>query len=1038
MKTSKNTFFAFFIPIIAVSLSISNALLSSDTIITRQLKKIIIASEPDYPPYCIVDKNGNADGFSIDLFRAAAKAVGIEVDIKIGIWNQIKQDLAEGKIDALPLVGRTPEREDLYDFTMPYLRLHGAVFVRKDSRRIKSLSDLTDKTIAVMKGDNAEEYIRRKNITNKIITPHTFEEAFRLLDSKEVDAVVVQKVVGLEIVNRLQLKKVTALNELLPDFRQDFCIAVQKGNTNLLSRLNEGLSIVIANKTFDELHHKWFGPTYKEVISVIDITNILLKTLLPLLLLMSIAFIFVLRRTVKSRTKQLKREVIEHMKTNRLLEKMEIVSNIGGWDFDVSTKQISWTKGVYRIHGVEPDEFNLSEISLVLNFYHSEDKAILDSAFNLALETGEPYDLELRFTDANGLQKWVRTNGQAEFQDDKIIRLYGSIMDITQNKLAQIAIKESELKIREIFNSTSEAIIIHNANTGSIIDCNQRTLEIYGYTRKDELIGKRIADISINEHPYNEDDALNKIQETIKKGSQTFEWIAKKKNGSTFWTEVSLRHTELNNEQKILAVVRDTTERKKSEFEFLRLNNEIQAIFKASKPLQYLSTPENLAHEIIQVIEDILNYEYCAVLLKAEDGETLVPFALSDQGKGTESVEIDKKYIEEMGVKVGKGIVGWVAKNGKSVLVNDVTKDSRYFSVRDDIQSELCVPIISESNVIGVINVETSSSNAYTETDLRILETMSAQIGVAIQNANLYQQVQKELIERTAIEQKLKKLNEELEVIVEMRTKELEEQVIKLDKSQKAMLYMIEDLNDMTKELKVERQKLEAINKELESFSYSVSHDLRAPLRAIDGFSKIFIEDYKDKIDSEGVRLLRIISESSQKMDKLITDLLALSRVSRNTINYSKINMTEMAQSVFSDLTLNANRESIKFTINDLPQVFADIILIRQVWQNLIGNALKYSKSKPIQEIEIGGFAENGYNTYYVKDNGVGFDPEYSKKIFEIFQRLHSEKEFEGTGVGLSIVQRIINKHSGRVWGEGIEGKGATFWFTLPIIKSTT
>lgn len=1035
MKIPQKTFFAFSVLVIAVFASISNAVSSSDTIITREFKKIIIASEPDYPPYCIVDKNGNADGFSIDLFKAAAKAVGIDVEIKIGVWNQIKQDLADGKIDALPLVGRTPERENLYDFTMPYLRLHGAVFVRRDSKKIKSIGDLKDKTIAVMKGDNAEEYVRRKKITNKIITPHTFEEAFRLLDSKEVDAVVIQKVVGLEIVNRLQLQKVTALNELLPDFRQDFCIAVQKGNMNLVSRLNEGLSIVIANKTFDEIHHKWFGPTYKEVISAKDIANILLKTLVPILLMMSLVFIIVLRGIIKSRTAQLKEEVIEHKKTNRLLEKMEIVSNIGGWDFDVSTKQISWTKGVYSIHGVEPTEFNLSEIDHVLNFYHPDDKAILDSAFNLALETGEPYDLELRFTDANGVQKWVRTNGQAEFENDKIIRLYGSIMDITQNKLAQIAIKESELKIREIFNSTSEAIIIHNANTGTIIDCNDRTLEIYGYSNKEEFIGRGLADISINEHPYNEYDALNKIQETIKKGSQTFEWLAKKKNGSTFWTEVSLRYTELDNEQRILAVVRDTSERKKSELEFLRLNNEIQAIFKASKPLQYLSTPENLAHEIIQVLEDILNYEHCAVLLKAEDGESLVPFALSDQGKGTEYVEIDKKYIEEKGVKVGKGIVGWVAKNGKSVLVNDVTKDSRYFSVRDDIQSELCVPIISESNVIGVINVETTSSNAYTETDLRILETMSAQIGVAIQNANLYQQVQKELIERTAIEKKLKKLNEELEVIVEMRTKELEEQVIKLDKSQRAMLYMIEDLNDMTKELQLERQKLEAINKELESFSYSVSHDLRAPLRAIDGFSKIFIEDYKDKIDAEGIRLLKIIRDSSQKMDRLITDLLALSRVSRNSISYSKINMTEMAQSVFSDLTLNSNLENIKFTINTLPPIFADVILIRQVWQNLIGNALKYSKPKPLQIIEIGSIVENGYNTYYVKDNGVGFDTEYSHKIFEIFQRLHSDSEFEGTGVGLSIVQRVINKHSGKVWAEGVEGEGATFWFTLPIIK---
>jgi PAS domain S-box-containing protein len=1004
---------------------------NSDSL-SYKIKSITIASEPDYPPYSFINKEGNPDGFSVDLFKAAAKVIGIDVTIKIGVWNQIKDDLAEGRVDALPLVGRTPEREELFDFTLSYLRLHGAIFIRKGTSGIESVKDLSDKSIAVMKGDNAEEYALRNNISTNIITTHTFEEAFRLLDTRVVDAVIIQKVVGLELLRSMNLKSIVPLDVVIPDFRQDFCFAVQKGNEELLNRLNEGLSIVIANKTFHELHHKWFGPKYKEQISVKDIINIGLKFLLPLLFTASLLFIFFLRRIVRNRTLWLKKEISDHAKTNQLLEKMEISSKIGGWDYDLKTNKVTWTKGVYEIYGVSPQQFDPSSRAVDVSFYHPEDKEILNSAFQEALKTGKPYDLELRFTNAKGEDKWIWTSGQAEYQNEKIVRLFGFIMDVTESKLFEIAINDSELKMREIFNSTNEAIFIHDAITGEIIDCNQSTLEKYGYANKEELVGKGVGDISLNEHPYSEEVAFAKLQETIGKGNQTFEWLAKKKNGTTFWVEVSLRHIELNNQKRVLAVVRDTSERKKSESELQRLNNEIQAIFKASKPLQYLTTPEKLAYEIIHILEDILNYEYCAVLLKNDDGLTLRPFALSGHSTEKESIEESKKYTLSKEIRVGKGIVGWVAEKGQSILSNDVTKDPRYFPTRSDIKSELCVPIISDSTIIGVVNIETTLPNAYSETDIKILETISAQIGIAIQNANLYLQVQKELKERKAAEERLRLLNEELEQIVKERTKELEEQIQKLDKSQKAMLFMIEDLNELTEDLKSERLKLKTINKELESFSYSVSHDLRAPLRAIDGFSQILEVDYAPLLDDEGKRTLNIIRESSKKMDKLITDLLSLSRVTRLEMSLSKVDMASMANSMFHEVARQDDIDNVKLVINPLPNLNADATLMRQVWQNLLGNAIKYSKPKPTRIIEVGGNEENGKNIYYVKDNGVGFNQEYAHKIFETFQRLHKSDEFEGTGVGLSIVQRIIHRHGGNIWAESTEGEGATFWFSLP------
>jgi PAS domain S-box-containing protein len=246
----------------------------------------------------------------------------------------------------------------------------------------------------------------------------------------------------------------------------------------------------------------------------------------------------------------------------------------------------------------------------------------------------------------------------------------------------------------------------------------------------------------------------------------------------------------------------------------------------------------------------------------------------------------------------------------------------------------------------------------------------------------------------------------------------------------------------------------EAANKELEAFSYSVSHDLRAPLRAIDGFTHAIIEDYADKFDEEGKRLLNIVSSNAQKMGQLIDDLLTFSRTGRQELRISKIEMDTLARTVFEELKAAAPERTIQFSIKPLPLAHGDQAMIRQVFVNLLSNAVKFTRPKETAIIEVGGWrgdentppvpplekgGEGGFeeippeqNIYYVRDNGVGFEMQYVNKLFSVFQRLHSESEFEGTGVGLAIVKRIIYRHGGRVWAEGKVNGGATFFFTLP------
>jgi signal transduction histidine kinase len=221
---------------------------------------------------------------------------------------------------------------------------------------------------------------------------------------------------------------------------------------------------------------------------------------------------------------------------------------------------------------------------------------------------------------------------------------------------------------------------------------------------------------------------------------------------------------------------------------------------------------------------------------------------------------------------------------------------------------------------------------------------------------------------------------------------------------------------------------LEAANRELESFSYSVSHDLRAPLRAIDGYARMLGEDYASRLDAEAQRLVGVVRSSARRMGQLIDDLLAFSRLGRQEPARARLDMSALAREVVDELRSG----SATIEVAPLPPAQADRALLRQVWTNLIGNALKYSAKKAEVRVEIGAREEAGENVYWVRDNGAGFDMRYADKLFGVFQRLHRAEEFEGTGVGLAIVQRIVARHGGRTWAEGTPGEGACFYFSLP------
>ncbi len=323
-------------------------------------------------------------------------------------------------------------------------------------------------------------------------------------------------------------------------------------------------------------------------------------------------------------------------------------------------------------------------------------------------------------------------------------------------------------------------------------------------------------------------------------------------------------------------------------------------------------------------------------------------------------------------------ISGWAMLHREPVVVPDILSDPRIpqEAYRPTFVKSLVVVPVGTDDPIAAIGNYWKEEHRPDSLEIRLLQTLADASGVAIRNVQLLEGLEQKVRERTA--------------------------------------------------------DYEAANRELESFSYSVSHDLRAPLRAIDGFMRILVEEHGLRMDDEGHRLCGIISENTRRMGTLIDHLLDFSRTSKAGMEPSPIDMDAMVKGLYIDVTTPESRQRIDFSLGDMPPALGDPDLIRQVWINLLSNAVKFSAQRAQPVIRVEGLRRNdGMVEYSIRDNGAGFDMKFADKLFGVFQRLHSQQDFEGTGVGLALVQRIIVRHGGSIWAEAAPDKGATFHFTL-------
>lgn len=368
------------------------------------------------------------------------------------------------------------------------------------------------------------------------------------------------------------------------------------------------------------------------------------------------------------------------------------------------------------------------------------------------------------------------------------------------------------------------------------------------------------------------------------------------------------------------------------------------------------------------------------------EGDELVPVATYHADPKVQ--QYLQEFHDATPLRVGEGISGQVLSTGEPYFMPDLDLET----LRQRIAPRF-MPIFEEVGVSGMIVVRLRARGInlgymslfrtghargpYTQEDLLLVQDLSERAALAIDNSLILEGLEKRVAERT--------------------------------------------------------QALETANRELEAFAFSVSHDLRSPLRAIDAFSSMIEEDYRDQLDAEGHRKLGVIRRNAQQMGQLIEDLLRLSRLGHRAIQpVTEIDMREVVETVVEGLRAANPSLTIDLRLGELPRAIGNVELLRQVWINLLDNAVKYSRKRDVAVVEVAGQRSGGEVRYTVTDHGAGFDPDQADKLFGVFQRLHPESEFEGTGIGLALVHRIVSRHGGRVWAEGRPDHGATFGFGLP------
>jgi PAS domain S-box-containing protein len=751
------------------------------------------------------------------------------------------------------------------------------------------------------------------------------------------------------------------------------------------------------------------------------------------------------------------RDVTERQKLEDLLRKANTLARIGSWEVDLLKGAVYWNDITREIH--EAESSFVPDLATGINFYkEGPGRELITQKINEAIELGEPWDVELQIITAKNNERWIRSIGETEFADGKCVRIYGSFQDIDKRKKVEEALLRSEARARRIFESDMIGFVFWSEK-GQILEANDYFLNMTGYTRQD--LEKGLVNWAAMTPPeYANLDVISLKQLETTGICKPFEKEYIRKDGSRFPIILGAAALGENFDGVGICYVMDITERKKAEIDRERLNERFQL---ATQSVQLglwdwdVKNNKLIWDEAMYRLYNLTENEFTTVYdgwasrVHEEDKQRVdndIQLALAGKKEYNPEFRIvwpdsSVHYMNASGMierdDDGKPVrmtgFNWDVTERKKAEEKIKSSEEHYRMLVEqsvdgiflsDANGQYLDANLSGCKMLGYTweeIVTMSLADVLTEAEVKRVPELIASfeggnvsnsewvfkrkdgstfigevIGRALPDGRL-QCILRDITERKAAEEKIKNINIELEEKVISRT-----------------------------------EQLRRTNEELEAFSYSVSHDLRAPLRGIIGFTNILEEDYTSKLDDEAKRITAVIKTNTMRMGHLIDDLLAFSRIGRQELIKAPLDTNKLVQEVIEQLKATSKNPDLQWIIEPLPVVNADIGTIRQVWINLVSNAIKYSSNTKHPQITIGHYSEQWQQVFFIKDNGVGFNNEYRHKLFRVFQRLHSAEEFEGTGVGLALVEKIIFKHGGKVWAEAEVNKGASFYFSLPMI----
>lgn len=584
---------------------------------------------------------------------------------------------------------------------------------------------------------------------------------------------------------------------------------------------------------------------------------------------------------------------------------------------------------------------------------------------------------------------WIFSLHQCSYErvwsnDDILVfeQIMRRISDSISTFLYYKDLQESENKFRNIIETASEGVIILDKDRNMTF-VNNSLAKMLGYEEK-ELLNSSVDNLVFEEDL---EDHLQKVKSRQNLNSDIYDRRMKKKDGSFIWSTISAAPFVNKSREFVasFAMISDITERKKNEQEIMNLNRVYLTLVACNEALVQVNDEKELLNKICSIIVDKGGYRL-----------VWVGYAIHDQEKSVDKVAfagISKKYVEDIKVtwddsQYGKGPTGTAIKTGKVFILNTISEKAfgPWKEQADKYGYESCAsfPLIIDSNNLGAINIYSGVEHTFTTGELSLLKDLANNLSYGIKSIRLNNEIQQ--------------LNQNLERRVLERTNQLNR-----------------------------------VNKELEAFSYSVSHDLRVPLNHIKGYLELLKDNGTiSKLNEEEKLYFSKVSKLTLQMSQIIEGILSFSRIDYEQLILTSIDLNIMIKSVIQDFQPETKGRLVTWNIDNLPIIKVDENLFRLVIVNLLSNALKFTRKEPETKIIIGYIPTQSEYTFFIKDNGVGFDMKNIQKLFTVFERLHTNEEFEGTGIGLSNVKRIITRHGGKIWAESKLGEGATFYFSLP------